>query len=32
MTHDLEREFLEEFAVDKAVFQEVWKRDYEGKQ
>jgi len=30
-THDLEREFLEEFAVDKALFTEIWKRDYEGK-
>lgn len=31
-THDLERDFLLEYAVDKVVFQEVWKRDYEGKQ
>jgi diphthine synthase len=31
-THDLERDFLEEFAVDKESFREVWKRDYEGKQ
>ncbi|KAF2802016.1 diphthine synthase-like protein [Mytilinidion resinicola] len=31
-THDLEREFLEEFAVDKEKFASVWKRDYEGKQ
>jgi diphthine synthase len=30
-THDLERDFLEEFAVDKENFREVWKRDYEGK-
>ena len=30
-THDLEREFLEEFAVDKEVFREAWKKDYEGK-
>lgn len=30
-THDLERDFLEEFAVDKEKFREVWKRDYEGK-
>jgi diphthine synthase len=30
-THDLERDFLEEFAVDKDSFREVWKRDYEGK-
>ena len=31
-THDLEREFLLEFAVDKEVFNQVWERDYEGKQ
>jgi diphthine methyl ester synthase len=31
-THDLEREFLEEFAIDKEGFRAVWKRDYEGKQ
>ncbi|KAJ9648892.1 diphthine synthase [Coniosporium apollinis] len=31
-THDLEREFLKEFAVDKEGFDRVWKRDYEGKQ
>ncbi|KAJ4375117.1 diphthine synthase [Neocucurbitaria cava] len=30
-THDLERDFLEEFAVDRERFREVWKRDYEGK-
>jgi diphthine synthase len=30
-THDLERDFLEEFAVDKESFRNVWKRDYEGK-
>jgi diphthine synthase len=30
-THDLEREFLEVFAVDKESFRAVWKRDYEGK-
>lgn len=30
-THDLERDFLLEFAVDKDSFKEVWKRDYEGK-
>jgi diphthine methyl ester synthase len=30
-THDLEREFLMEFAVDKEGFNAVWKRDYEGK-
>ncbi|QDS78114.1 hypothetical protein FKW77_004226 [Venturia effusa] len=29
--HDLERDFLEEFAVDKARFVEIWNRDY-GKQ
>lgn len=31
-THDLERDFLEAFAVDKEKFREIWKRDYEGKQ
>lgn len=31
-THDLERDYLLEFAVDKEKFLEVWKRDYEGKQ
>lgn len=31
-THDLEREFIREFAMDEAVFDEVWRRDYEGKQ
>ena len=30
-THDLERDFLEEFAVNKDTFMKVWKRDYEGK-
>ncbi|KZF25164.1 Diphthine synthase [Xylona heveae TC161] len=30
--HDLERDYIREFAVDVAVFDEVWKRDYEGKQ
>lgn len=30
-THDLEREFLLEFAVDRDGLNEVWKRDYEGK-
>lgn len=29
--HDLERDFLEEFAVDKTRFVEIWNRDY-GKQ
>ncbi|KAF3045254.1 diphthine synthase [Didymella heteroderae] len=31
-THDLERDFLLEFAVDKDKFKSVWARDYEGKQ
>ena len=31
-THDLEREFIREYAVDKAVFDEVWRRYYEGRQ
>ena len=31
-THDLERDFIREFAVDAVVFDAVWKRDYEGKQ
>lgn len=30
-THDLERDFLEEFAVNKETFKSVWARDYEGK-
>ncbi|TKA61418.1 hypothetical protein B0A49_07200 [Cryomyces minteri] len=30
-THDMEREFIREFAVDRDVFDRVWKRDYEGK-
>jgi diphthine synthase len=30
-THDLERDFLLEFAVDKEGFNAVWKKDYEGK-
>lgn len=29
--HDLEREFLEEFAIDKDIFNAVWKKTYEGK-
>jgi diphthine synthase len=29
--HDLERDFLEDFAVDKALFKELWDKDY-GKQ
>ncbi|KAJ4992195.1 diphthine synthase [Stagonosporopsis vannaccii] len=31
-THDLERDYLLEFAVDKEKFKSVWARDYEGKQ
>jgi diphthine synthase len=31
-THDLEREFIADFAADLQVFNEVWMRDYEGKQ
>lgn len=31
-THDLEREFIREFAVDAAVFDAVWAEDYNGKQ
>lgn len=30
-THDLEREFLREFAIDKEEFDGIWWRDYEGK-
>ena len=30
--HDLERDYIKEFAVDEEVFDAVWKRDYEGKQ
>lgn len=30
-THDLEREYLRAFAIDEAVFNEVWKKDYDGK-
>lgn len=26
--HDLEKEVLREFAIDRAVFDEVWERDY----
>lgn len=29
--HDMEMEFMREFAVDKDVFDRIWKRDYEGK-
>lgn len=31
-THDMERDFIREWAVDKDVFDAVWQRDYEGKQ
>lgn len=31
-THDLEREFLRNFAVDSTVFDQVWAEDYDGKQ
>ena len=31
-THDLEREFIREFAMNKDIFDQVWRRDYEGKQ
>ncbi|MCJ1398221.1 diphthine synthase [Xylographa trunciseda] len=31
-THDLERDFVREFAVDADVFDSIWRRDYEGKQ
>ncbi|KAF3010710.1 diphthine synthase [Curvularia kusanoi] len=31
-THDLERDYLLEFAVDKEKFKSIWARDYEGKQ
>ncbi|KAL5120914.1 diphthine synthase [Pleosporales sp. CAS-2024a] len=30
-THDLERDYLEDFALDKDRFNDVWKRDYEAK-
>lgn len=30
-THDLERMFVRDFALDTAIFDEVWKRDYDGK-
>lgn len=29
-THDMEREFLEEFAVDKEIFNAIWKKEYAG--
>lgn len=31
-THELESQFVREYAVDKAGWDEIWKRDYEGKQ
>ncbi|KAI9855439.1 MAG: diphthine synthase [Vezdaea acicularis] len=31
-THDLEKEFIEEFAINKELFNMVWDRDYAGKQ
>ena len=31
-THDLEREFIREFAMKKDIFDHIWRRDYEGKQ
>jgi len=31
-THDMERDFIREFAIDVDVFDEIWKRGYEGKQ
>ena len=31
-THDLEREFIRDYAIDSNVFDCVWKRDYAGKQ
>lgn len=31
-THDLEREFIREFAVDRVIFDSIWRRDYEGRQ
>ena len=30
-THDLERAFIRDFAIDVAVFDTVWTEDYEGK-
>ncbi|MCJ1479769.1 diphthine synthase [Lambiella insularis] len=30
-THDLEREFIRDFAVDAEFFDTIWRRDYEGK-
>lgn len=31
-THELEHEYVREFAVDKEKWDRIWKRDYEGKQ
>jgi len=31
-THELEIEYAREFAVDKELWDRIWKRDYEGKQ
>ncbi|MCJ1287933.1 diphthine synthase [Xylographa opegraphella] len=31
-THDLERDFIREFAVDADAFDSIWKRDYAGRQ
>jgi len=31
-THDLEREFIREFAVDRVIFDSIWRRDYDGRQ
>lgn len=30
-THDIEREFLMDYAIDKNSFKRIWRRDYEGK-
>ncbi|KAG4418878.1 diphthine synthase [Cadophora malorum] len=31
-THELESDYVREFAVDKELWDRIWKRDYEGKQ
>ncbi|KAL2060971.1 hypothetical protein VTL71DRAFT_9023 [Oculimacula yallundae] len=31
-THELESDYVREFAVDKEMWDRIWKRDYEGKQ
>ena len=31
-THDLERDYIRDWAIDRKVFDEIWTRDYEGKQ